>query len=271
MNVDQGKTEFICPKARILVAGSIASDIKAAERLLSPYHAVIDVCLNGAAAIRLVKHRQYDIVFCFMDHMMPETVQLLRGLDGDRFKTMPIIALTADTPPAEKREMFIQKGFTDFLAKPVEAGKLCEILSVWIPKEKKKYKIKKTEHKPENVTGIIIPGVDVNEGILMTGGTEALYKQILSIFYKDAQEHLSFLQGTPQIDDVKLFVVHVHSLKSTSAVLGAKDFSREAADLEAAGDRGDIDYCRKKLPEFTKKLIEIKENIRRVLEADDYA
>jgi DNA-binding NtrC family response regulator len=42
------------------------------------------------------------------------------------------------------KEMFIKKGFSDFLAKPIDISRLDEILASWIP-------IEKMEKKNENI------------------------------------------------------------------------------------------------------------------------
>jgi CheY-like chemotaxis protein len=135
---------FSFPTARLLVVDDIATNLKVAEGLLIPYRAAVDTCLSAADAIEKVKravseNREYDIVF--MDHMMPEmdgieATAIIRELEGERFKTMPIIALTANAVSG-MREMFIEKGFSDFLAKPIDVSKLDESLGRWIPKEKR--------------------------------------------------------------------------------------------------------------------------------------
>ncbi|WP_461257343.1 ATP-binding protein, partial [Treponema sp. R80B11-R83G3] len=58
------------PYARLLVVDDIATNLKVAEGLLSPYKAKVDVCLSGADAIEKVKQNKYDLIF--MDHMMPD-------------------------------------------------------------------------------------------------------------------------------------------------------------------------------------------------------
>jgi len=74
-----------------------------------------------------------------------ESTEIIRALEGERFKTMPIIALTANAVSGMK-EMFLEKGFNDFLAKPIDVSKLDEMITRWIPIEKQK---KKTEIKKE--------------------------------------------------------------------------------------------------------------------------
>ncbi|MCL1814283.1 MAG: response regulator [Treponema sp.] len=138
-----GMIRFTLSRARLLIVDDIATNLKVAEGLLAPYQAAIDTCLNGMHAIELVKQHNYDIVF--MDHMMPEmdgieATTAIRALEGERFKTIPIIALTANAVSG-MREMFIEKGFDDFLAKPIDVSKLDETLDRWIPKEKQDKKI----------------------------------------------------------------------------------------------------------------------------------
>jgi CheY-like chemotaxis protein len=76
----------------------------------------------------------------FMDHMMPgmdglEATARIRALDKEKIKDLPIVALTANAVSGMK-EMFIEKGFNGFLAKPIDVAKLDEALETWIPKEK---------------------------------------------------------------------------------------------------------------------------------------
>jgi signal transduction histidine kinase/CheY-like chemotaxis protein len=130
---------FIAPAARILIVDDITTNLKVAEGLLALYQPEIHTCTGGVQAIELVKEHEYDIVF--MDHMMPdmdgiEAVAAIRALKGRRFQELPIIALTANAISGMK-EMFLEKGFNDYLAKPIEMSKLAEIMSKWIPREKR--------------------------------------------------------------------------------------------------------------------------------------
>ncbi|WP_461256424.1 ATP-binding protein [Treponema sp. R80B11-R83G3] len=137
---NSGVIRHTFPNARLLVVDDIATNLKVAEGLLSPYNAKIDTCLSGAEAIELVKQNKYDLIF--MDHMMPEmdgieATAIIRKLEmknevpGISGKQIPIIALTANAVVGMK-EMFIEKGFNDFLSKPVDVSKLDEMLDRWI-------------------------------------------------------------------------------------------------------------------------------------------
>jgi signal transduction histidine kinase/CheY-like chemotaxis protein len=279
---------FTLSRARLLIVDDITTNLHVAEGLLAPYMAEVDTCLNGLQAIEMIKHaasqnRDYDIVF--MDHMMPEmdgieTTAAIRALEGERFRAMPIIALTANAVVG-MREMFFQNGFNDFLPKPIDVSKLDEILDRWIPKDKKEIKNKKMaianfignknekQNEPQDkVLRLLssIPGVDTVKGVAMTGGTVASYKQVLNIFCNDLTDRLPPLQKTPETDSLKAFVINVHALKSALASIGVREISMAAAELEAAGKAEDMAFIRENLSSFARQLAEMGKNIRAALE-----
>ena len=264
-------SRFTFHGARLLVVDDILTNLKVAEGLLAPYKAVVETCQSGMQAIELVKQRDYDLIF--MDHMMPvmdgiEATVAIRVWEIEFQKHTPIIALTANAVVGV-RELFLEKGFDDFLAKPIDISKLNEILERWIPMEKRERgrpSGKNIEpHVPASFS-LIIPGVDVKKGIVMTGGTEANYTHVLSMFLKDAVDRMPLLQTTPDPDTLSLFVTNVHALKSASASIGAAKISSELASLEAAGRAGDIDFIRKNLSGLAERLVELAKNIGAAME-----
>jgi len=288
-SVNAGVIHCTFPRARLLVVDDIATNLKVAEGLLLPYNAAVDTCLSGAEAIELAKRNEYDLIF--MDHMMPdmdgiEATAIIRAWEkeqqekngmketpkqlSERPKGVPIIALTANAVVG-MREMFIENGFNDFLSKPIDVSKLDEILERWIP-EKKKEKgsgaanTQSSQTKPHSLLHAI-PGVDTAKGIAMTGGTVAAYRQVLSLFRKDAHDRLPLLQESPQADALPAFVTQVHALKSASASIGAHEVSARAAQLETAGKAGDTAFIRDNLPVFAEQLAELVKNIQNVLES----
>jgi CheY-like chemotaxis protein len=72
------------------------------------------------------------------------------------------------------KEMFLAKGFDDFLTKPIEISKLDEIMDRWIPKEKREKA--ETGRRDKESSSLSIPGVDTQKGIAMTGALEAAGK-----------------------------------------------------------------------------------------------
>jgi len=287
---------FTIPHVRLLVVDDIATNLKVVQGLLAPYGAAVDTCLSGLQAIELIKRNEYDIVF--MDHMMPnmdgiEATAIIRELEGERFRTVPIIALTANAVVG-MRETFIGHGFNDFIAKPIDISKLDEMLGCWIPKEKKEQGLK-TENRGsdhDSASGLnpdspdcnspvsgsgddddalplpAIPGVNTASGVFMTGGSQAAYKEVLDLFCKDVEERLPILREKPEADALPALVIHIHSLKSASASIGAQEISTQAAGLEAIARAGDVAFIRQILPDFVDQLVELVKGINNALEID---
>jgi len=122
------------PDKRVLIVDDTKVNLMVAQGLMMPYQMKIDTALSGREAIELVKANDYDIVF--MDHMMPEmdgvdTTHAIRALEGDKYKHLVIIALTANAVAGTK-EQLMAEGMQDFLAKPINKKELNEIIECWI-------------------------------------------------------------------------------------------------------------------------------------------
>ncbi|MCL2801659.1 MAG: ATP-binding protein [Treponema sp.] len=262
-----GDFRYAFPDARILVVDDIPTNLKVTEGLLAPYRTIVDTCLSGPEAIELIKRQKYDLVF--MDHMMPEmdgieATAIIRDWEEQNgVNRLPITALTANAVSGV-REMFIEKGFDDFLAKPIDVSALDEILNKWISKEKREQsaenQIDGNYHFPD------INGIDVQKGILMTGGTEQGYASVLSTFCKDAEERMLQLRNTLYEVSLIMFITHIHALKSASAAIGALELSDQAEKLESAGKEGNREFISEKLDEFINNLSDLVEEIGAVLE-----
>jgi signal transduction histidine kinase/CheY-like chemotaxis protein len=254
-NIDYG-IRFIFPNAKVLIVDDLPVNFRVAHGLMAIYEMQIDCAESGPEAVEKAQSQQYDIIF--MDHMMPgmdgmEATAAIRALEGDYFKNVPIIALTANAVSG-MREMFFENAFSDFLSKPIELGKLNEILENWIPKDKRQAVPSKMKNlKSNNQTNVEnlpnIEGVDLSVGLLRVGGSEANYRNLLDFFMHDVKKRLPLLQK-PTPDDLKTFTIHVHALKSALANIGALALSESAAMLEEAGHRGDISFISEHLNNF---------------------
>jgi len=131
------KLDIFAPGAKVLLVDDNEFNLKVAHGLLRLHSIDAKKALSGREAIDLIKENDFDIVF--MDHMMPdmdgiEAVAEIRKL-GEKYKSLPIIALTANAVQGAK-EMFLLNEFNDFISKPIDIHKMIEILINWLPKEK---------------------------------------------------------------------------------------------------------------------------------------
>jgi CheY-like chemotaxis protein/nitrogen-specific signal transduction histidine kinase len=90
------------------------------SRLLTKWNAIIDTAENGRVAIQKVVEKQYNLVL--MDLHMPEmsgyeAALKIRGMEGDYFKTLPILAVTASAF-AEDKQKICASGMNGYIIKP---------------------------------------------------------------------------------------------------------------------------------------------------------
>jgi CheY-like chemotaxis protein len=257
------------PDARILVVDDLDTNLTVARGLLAPYQMEIHTALSGKEALELVHERRYDVVL--MDHMMPEmdgieAAARIRDWEKEAASgKSAVIALTANAISGMK-EMFIEKGFNDYLSKPIEIAKLDKILSRWIPLEKQRKlgaraapALQEANFLPQ------ISGVDAARGIAATGGSVEGYKRVLAVFKKDAENRLALLKEPPAQPELPAFITQAHALKSASASIGAAELASRAAALENAGKAGDMDAVNAGLPAFYALLKDTAQSIQAAL------
>jgi len=267
----EDRIRFTLPDAKVLVVDDLAINLRVAQGLMAIYEMQIDCAENGPEAIEKVRRKKYDIIF--MDHMMPEmdgieATAAIRALKGAYFKKVPVVALTANAIYG-MREMFLEKGFNDFLSKPIEINKLNEILEKWISRKKRHAISSQTENSTGTTQGVVvsfpnIEGVDVSVGLLRVGGSEESYRNLLVVFQQDVKQRLALLEKPP-LDDLKAFTTHVHALKSALANIGALPLSESSALLEAAAHRGDASFIHEHLDGFRISLTFLSEQIDKVI------
>jgi PAS domain S-box-containing protein len=121
---------------KILVVDDNEINILIAGRMLGKWGFDLDFASNGVEAIAKVKHNKYDLIF--MDIKMPgidgfETTSIIREIEGDYFKSVPIIALTASTLQDENLK-FKASGMNGHILKPFKPADIRNIISAHISK-----------------------------------------------------------------------------------------------------------------------------------------
>ena len=122
--------------ANVLVVDDMQTNLDVAVGLLRKYKMRVDCVNSGQDAIDAIAkgETKYDAIF--MDHMMPEmdgveAAHLIRGLNTEYARTIPIIALTANAI-AGNEQMFFENDFQAFLAKPINIMNLDSIVQRWV-------------------------------------------------------------------------------------------------------------------------------------------
>lgn len=261
--ISVSENELHTSDIHVLVVDDNRMNIRVVEGLLQEYGIKVSFALSGEDALKKIKTKEYDLIF--MDHMMPgmdgvETLHLIRSLDDDYFKQIPVLALTANAI-AGAREMFIQEGFNDFIPKPIESSvllralkrhivfrrnivkdnKLTQVLEELSVKESLQEEILKEELPKEE---LVIGNLDVKKGLLYCGNKKN-YFNILEAHLENGKEHIKLIKQLYAEENWKNYTVAVHGTKSSMLNIGAVELSEMAKNLEQAGKEGDITYIHK--------------------------
>lgn len=117
----------------ILVVDDNMLNLKVAERLLKAYKCNITLVSSGSECLDKVSNNKYDLIL--LDDMMPrmsgtETLQKLKEIETF---TTPVVALTANAITGMKEE-YINRGFNDYLSKPIIKEDLNRVMKKYLKK-----------------------------------------------------------------------------------------------------------------------------------------
>lgn len=252
------KNNVLMPFAKILVVDDNVTNLAVAKGLLTRYKPEITTVTSGEDAIEMVKNKKFDIIF--MDHMMPvmdgvEATKKIRALDGKYYKNLPIIALTANAVRGAK-EMFLQEGFNDFLAKPIDLNRLNAILEKYVLSIRNKNTVgappiintEKTE--PVNL-------IDFDAGIRQFAGDKNAYIGVLETYVGDMRKKENEINDVLLRKDLSLFTTYVHAVKGASFGVRADKLARFAGELEMDGRQKKLNEINKKIDTFFNDLREV--------------
>jgi two-component system sensor histidine kinase/response regulator len=125
-----------CVSCRILLTEDNVVNQRVALRILEKAGHIVAVAENGKAALRMLGEQTFDVIL--MDVQMPEmggfeATALIREKEDGTGRHIPIIAMTAHAMAGD-RERCLDAGMDDYLAKPVAASSLLDMVAQHSPK-----------------------------------------------------------------------------------------------------------------------------------------
>lgn len=195
-----------------------------------------DLASDGLQALKMVKEKAlrettpYKVIF--LDIFLPDIdgSEICRRIRMELpMKHQPfIVALTADESQ-ENLKHYIEDGMDAILHKPLKMNELQEVIDIF----QKKLLILKTQ--PEEIewrsTGEVLHLPTLQKWQEMLGGRDS-FRNVVSIYVKDARALFASIERGVAEDDWKLVHRNAHSLKSTSANLGALGLASVLEELE---------------------------------------
>jgi PAS domain S-box-containing protein len=248
-------------QARILVAEDQEANRNVLLAILQDLGYRGDAVANGSEAVTALEARPYDLVL--MDCQMPE----MDGYEATRAirapntlvvnPRIPIVALTANSMP-EDREICLDAGMDDHIAKPIEPEVLAQTLDKWLsrvqtPAARAQPAIARTE---ETV-------FDRDALLKRTMGNSRLAAKVVQSFLDTAPFQLSNLRQQLAAQDRPAASREAHTLKGAAATISAPALRGLALEAEQAATAGEWTRIGDLLPQMEGEL----ERLRRAVAA----
>jgi len=239
---------------KILVVEDNIMNQKYILSLLDKWEIKYSIANDGQQAVEKVKQNNYDLVF--MDLSMPvmdgyEATKIIRSLDKIK---IPIIALTASTF-LSKRQLALQSGMTDFLAKPFVPEDLYQMIL--------KYSQSKLPEKGDS-------SININEKTLKDlYGNDVQYKlEMFELYIETIDNELDLLMSYLKFDRRNELSKQAHKMKPIFSMVGLNEISDLVEELEKGMLNKNITELKNKC-DFVKSQIvismpKVKEEILRL-------
>jgi CheY-like chemotaxis protein/HPt (histidine-containing phosphotransfer) domain-containing protein len=244
-NLPEGRTRF---HGRILVAEDNPVNQEVTVSMLRLLGCTVDVAGDGRKAVEAVGRGGYDLVL--MDCQMPEmdgyeATRVIRATETSR---IPIVALTANAMEGD-RNVCLAAGMDDHLAKPFLISQLGEILATWLPgRTRPEHGI--WEESPVPASSPIDNAVlDNIRGLQQEGGPN-LVARVVGLYLESSGKQLETLRNGVKNADAEAVHRATHSLKSSSATVGANRLSGLFKDLESMARAKDLQNAGEALAEI---------------------
>ncbi|MBQ3164364.1 MAG: response regulator [Lachnospiraceae bacterium] len=256
--------DLVAPDASILVVDDVPVNIKVFCGLLKDTMLQIDTATSGREALRKIRSNTYDIIF--LDHMMPdldgiETLKLINEMTESKKKHTPVIMLTANAILGAKEE-YLQKGFDDYLSKPIQKDRLMKLIRQYLPDELILTRENLKEQQEDKPIIERIDFLNTELGLSFYDGDVDFYLEIVEAVLE--ADYSKKIQNFFEMEDWHNYQILVHSLKSSSKSIGAEVLSSKALALENAAKTKDINFIRDNHEDLMQTYLTLLDNIRKL-------
>ncbi|MDD2744048.1 MAG: transporter substrate-binding domain-containing protein [Rhodocyclaceae bacterium] len=224
--------------SRLLLCEDNPINQEVALALLRDVGMIVDVANDGAQALAKMAEGHFDLVL--MDMQMP----VMDGLEATRqirrmpaMANLPILAMTANAY-AEDKQVCLDVGMNDFVAKPVDPDTLYTKLVQHLPE---KSAAQPATVVPDSALDTVlldalgeVPGIDLDAGLSITRGRPQRFARLLRRFAADHADDMNRLRAALAEGDQALADRISHSLKGVAGTLAIKEVYPLATALNDA-------------------------------------
>jgi len=234
----------LCSNLDILVAEDNRVNQELIVMLLRQFGARVTITDNGEEALAAVRRHHFDLII--MDCQMPvmdgyEATRQIRKMDlrSNNGSPMPILAMTANT---QDQPACVSAGMNAYIGKPYNYGDLKSALIPLLPTS--------TVHSsPKSASTPALPTSGLDREVLdqirdmQEEGQPVLLLHMIEIYLETSPKLVAALGKGVGSANAGAIQLHAHSLKSSSARLGALLLAALCHQLEEMGKNSDLDEC----------------------------
>jgi two-component system sensor histidine kinase/response regulator len=264
---------------RVLLAEDNPVNVEVAKAMLESLGLDAHCARNGEEALHAVRAGEYDAVL--MDCQMPvmdgfAATTAIRSdeREAGRARTLPIIAITANALQGD-RESCLAAGMDDYLSKPFTQQELGAVIGRWIG-----LPLAASMHHddapprlpPESIEVIqrdVINRVALdNIRALSLDRGDALVQKVIAAYVDDTPKHLQTLRHAIAGMDAGSVRRVAHSLKSSSANVGAETLAQLCKEMEHLGRAETTDGAAVILTDMEQEFQAVRHSLSAILEKE---
>jgi signal transduction histidine kinase/DNA-binding response OmpR family regulator/HPt (histidine-containing phosphotransfer) domain-containing protein len=238
-------------RLKVLVAEDNVVNQKLAVRLLEKQGHTAALAVNGKEALALLEKETFDLVL--MDVQMPEmggfeATAAIRDRERATSSHVPIIAMTAHAMKGD-RERCLAAGMDDYVAKPVQAAKLNEVIAEVMAAEPGVPTAGGAAPQSAGADSLLqhllheVPDDEVLDkaGLLdrVDGDLDVLH-ELVQLFLEDSPRLVAEIQTALAAQDAERLKRAAHALKGSAGNFGAKATVAAALRLEKLASNGTL-------------------------------
>ncbi len=234
----EGKQDKPCERpaldARVLVAEDNLVNQQVTYMVLRNYGCECHLVGNGQEALHALQNSKYDLVI--MDCQMPvmdgfEATAAIReaGHTAVSGGHLPILALTANVMEGDQERCF-DVGMDRYIAKPFDSETLAQVICELIGLENAM-----TDNNETKLDEEVLERVRA----MQREGQPDILTRLIDVYLESSSGLIETLDTALSANDIAAVEMTAHTLKSSSANLGAQHYAALCADLEQAARDND--------------------------------
>ena len=195
----------------------------------------LDVTDNGAEGVEALRAAPQRYALVLMDVQMPvmDGYSATRLIRSELQLDLPIIAVSAGVTRAE-RDQCLACGMNDFVAKPIDANQLLQVLGQYLPTLPAETATAIESAAPAPALTLQMHSMNLDRALISTGHDRNLLRLLLQRFQTEAGSLIEQVQQSLQAGQYRDAARLLHTAKGTAATLGADALAAAAKQAELA-------------------------------------